>query len=314
MDRSDERHDVASSGSASAVHYVRRVTWVGLILNLALSAFKFVAGVVGQSQAVVADAVHSLSDSTTDVAVLIGSHYWSSPPDDDHPHGHARIETLVTTFIGVVILLAGVGIGWEALTSIHEQHPASPGWIAFLAAAVSLVCKEALYRWTAVAAKRVRSTALAANAWHHRLDALSSIPVLIAVGGAIALPSWSFLDRLGAAVVAIIILQESAKMIWAGLREFVDTGASTAARAEIFRIAGEHESVIQVHAVRTRHVASNLQVDMHVVVDGRISVSQGHDVAEEIEDRLLRDGPDVVDVVVHIEPAEEAVAEEDPSA
>jgi len=310
MEPSEQLPDAVSSraaAAAAAAGTVRRVTGIGLAANLLLSALKFVAGVVGNSQAVVADAVHSLSDSTTDIAVLIGSHYWSSPPDEDHPHGHGRVETLVTTFIGAVILAAGVGIGWQALTTIHERHSAPPGWIAFWAAMASAVCKQALYRWTAAAGKRIKSTALAANAWHHQLDALSSVPVLIAVGAAIVFPSWTFLDHLGAAVVSVIILRASVVIIWTGLREFVDTGASSAVREKIRAVASENDSVIQVHAMRTRYVNRNLHVDMHVVVDGAITVLEGHDIAQDIEQRLLQRGPDVADVVVHIEPLEEAL-------
>jgi cation diffusion facilitator family transporter len=307
MERSEQLPDALSSRAAATAGYVRRVTGIGLAVNLLLSALKFAAGVVGNSQAVVADAVHSLSDSTTDIAILIGSYYWSSPPDEDHPHGHGRVETLVTTFIGAVILAAGVGIGWEALTTIQDRHSAPPGWIAFWAAVASVVCKEALYRWTAAAGKRVKSAAVATNAWHHRLDAMSSVPVLIAVGAAIVFPSWSFLDHLGAAVVSVIILRASVEIIWTGLREFVDTGASKVVREKIRAVASENEAVLQVHAVRTRYVARNLHVDMHVVVDGSITVQEGHDIAQDIEQRLLQRGPDIADVVVHVEPPEEAL-------
>jgi cation diffusion facilitator family transporter len=309
MEPFEQLPDAVSSRAAATAGYVRKVTGIGLAANLLLSALKFAAGVVGNSQAVVADAVHSLSDSTTDIAILIGSHYWSSPPDEDHPHGHGRVETLVTTFIGAVILAAGVGIGWEALTTIQERPSAPPGWIAFWAALASVVCKEVLYRWTAAAGRRVKSAALATNAWHHQLDALSSVPVLIAVGAAIVFPSWTFLDHLGAAVVSLIILRASVEIIWTGLREFVDTGASAAVREKILAIASENDSVIQAHAVRTRYVNRNLHVDMHVVVDGSITVLEGHEIAHDIEQSLLQRGPDIADVVVHIEPDGDAVGD-----
>mgnify|MGYP001814710859 FL=1 len=206
---------------------VRKVTWVGLWVNLFLAAIKFTAGLYGRSQALVADAIHSLTDLTTDIAVIAGSHYWSRPPDENHPYGHRRLETLVTVFIGLVLIAAGIGIGWKAISALQEKQTAAPGWIAVFAALLSIVCKESIYRWTAATGRRVKSPALAANAWHHRTDALSSLPVLIAVAGARVFPSWSFLDRVGAVIVSIFILHASIKIIWPGISELIDVGAPT---------------------------------------------------------------------------------------
>ena len=185
---------ISNADEASKVKILRRVTWVGLFANLVLSAIKFAAGTFGRSQALVADAIHSLSDLTTDIAVLAGSHYWSRPPDENHPYGHRRLETLVTVFISVVLMAAGIGIGWKAISTLHQEHAAPPSWIAVLAAFVSIISKESLYRWTAITGRRIKSPVMAANAWHHRTDALSSIPVLVAVAGARLFPTWSFLD------------------------------------------------------------------------------------------------------------------------
>ncbi len=205
--------------------YVRKVTWVGLLINIALVCIKFAAGYLGRSQALTADAIHSLTDTATDFAVIAGSHFWSRPPDESHPYGHRRLETLVTVFIGFMLAAAGLGIGWDAVSALHDKHAAPPGWIALLAAMVSIVTKEALYRWTAMAGEKIKSPALAANAWHHRTDAISSIPVLIAVGGALIFPSWSFLDLVGAVVVSIFVLHAALKIIWPGISELIDAGA-----------------------------------------------------------------------------------------
>jgi cation diffusion facilitator family transporter len=164
----------STSHDAAREKIVRKVTWVGLLANLFLAGFKLIAGISGRSQALVADAIHSLTDLTTDIAVIAGSHYWSRPPDDDHPYGHKRLETLVTVFIGVVLVAAGIGIGWKAISTLQQKHASPPGWIAVVAAFISIICKEIIYRWTAITGKRVKSPALAANAWHHRTDALSS--------------------------------------------------------------------------------------------------------------------------------------------
>jgi cation diffusion facilitator family transporter len=155
---------------------VRRVTLWGLVVNLGLSAAKFIFGIVGASQALVADGVHSLSDLVTDVAVLVGAGFWSAPADAEHPHGHGRIETLITSAIGIVLGGVGVGLGYRALLSLHEAHASQPGWSAFVVACLSIVAKEFLYRWTVHVGKRVKSSAAVANAWHHRSDALSSVP------------------------------------------------------------------------------------------------------------------------------------------
>jgi len=288
---------------------VRKVTWIGLFINLMLFAIKFAAGTVGKSQAVIADAVHSLSDTTTDFAVIIGSYYWGKPADESHPFGHQRIETLVSIFIGVFLFAAGFVIGWEAIVTLHHKQDAPPGWVAFFAAALSVVIKEVLYRWTAKSGKKIKSQALAANAWHHRTDAISSLPVLIAVGAAILSPAWSFLDHVGAILVSILILQAAIKTIWGGVKELIDVGAPKDICEKIKSIALEDKAIKQVHRIRTRYISTSIQVDLHIVVDGALSVFDGHEIAEAAKGRLLQKGPDIVDVVIHVEPIEAALPE-----
>ena len=307
-----EKDKIASTyREVSREQMVRKVTWIGLFVNLALVAIKFAAGIFGRSQALVADAIHSLTDLTTDIAVIAGSHYWSRPPDEDHPYGHRRLETLVSIFIGFALLVAGIGIGWKAISTLHEKHAAAPGWIAVAAALVSILCKESIYRWTAIVGKRLKSAALAANAWHHRTDALSSLPVLVAVAGARVFPSWSFLDRLGAAVVSIFILHASIKIIWPGISELIDVGAPTETRKMIQAIALKNKGVLQVHDIRTRYISSSIQVDLHIVVEGLITVREGHDIADDVKKRIIAEIPEVLDVIVHVDPPERAVREGD---
>ena len=294
--------------SVQRAREIRRVTWIGLAVNLALSALKFAAGTLGFSQALIADAVHSLSDSITDGAILVGSRYWDKPPDEGHPYGHGRIETLVTLFIGGVLVVAGLGIARHAVTTIHlKKELPIPGVIALVAAAVSMVTKELIYRWTVRAGQRLKSTALTANAWHHRVDAISSIPALVAVGGAILYPGLTFLDQVGAVVVAVLILHAAFKIILPGLREFVEAGASAEIREEITSLAASLPEVRQVHGVRTRQIANSLQVDLHIVIDSELTIREGHIIAEAVKTRLLTQGPDVLDVVVHMEPLEAAL-------
>ncbi len=310
MIQQENGQHASTSHDADREKIVRNVTWVGLWVNLFLAAIKFTAGIYGRSQALVADAIHSLTDLTTDIAVIAGSHYWSRPPDENHPYGHRRLETLVTVFIGVALIAAGIGIGWKAISALQEKHASPPGWIAVAAALASIVCKESIYRWTAMTGRRVKSAALAANAWHHRTDAFSSIPVLIAVAGARVFPSWSFLDHLGAVVVSIFILHASIKIIWPGLSELIDVGAPKEIRKKIRNIALKNESVLQVHDIRTRYISSSIQVDLHIVVDGLITVRQGHDIADDVKARIIDRIPEVLDVIVHVDPPERAARDD----
>lgn len=293
--------------------YVRRVTWIGFFINIFLSALKFSAGYFGHSQALIADAIHSLSDTATDVAVIAGSHYWSQPPDESHPYGHRRLETLVTVFIGLALAAAGVGIGWEAISNLHEKHSTAPGWIALWAALISIIVKETLYRWTAAVSKKIKSPALAANAWHHRSDAVSSVPVLIAVAGSLIFPSWSFLDHVGAVVVSIFILHAALRIIWPGISELIDAGAPEEIQKKITKIACQHPGVREVHKVRTRYISSSIQVDMHIVVAGSLTVRDGHAIADDVEAQIIADIPEILDVVIHVDPPDVAGLEDEDS-
>lgn len=281
---------------------VRQVTWVSLGVNLLLSALKAAAGIVGNSHAVVADAVHSLSDSTTDIAILIGAGFWGAPADDSHPYGHRRIETIVSIAIGAVLAAAGVGLVLSAVTTMREGHAETPGRIALAAAIASMIVKETLYRWTYRVGKRLHSLSLKANAWHHRSDALSSIPTALAVGMAILSPAWAFLDRVGAVVVSVFVFHAAFKVAWPCLRELVDEGAPGDTTDRIKTIAFSVEGVRQVHRLRARYTGGRLQVDLHVLVDENMSVREGHEIATEVSRRIIAEGPRVLDVVVHMEP------------
>lgn len=286
---------------------IREVTWVGFFLNILLSVFKIFAGMMGHSQAIIADGIHSISDTVTDLAVIIGSFYWSKPPDKDHPYGHKRLETLVTLFIGIILIGAGMGIGWDAIRTIREPPGRSPALVALAAAAVSILVKEGLYRWTVRVGKRIKSMSLVANAWHHRLDSFSSVPVFIAVGAAILFPEWAFLDRVGAIFVSALIFHAAVKIIFEGIKEFVDRGAPEEVCNRIKSLAEDHPRVIQVHGIRTRYMGSSILANLHLVLDGKMSVYEGHEIAEKIKKRILENGPDVIDVEIHIEPSEFAV-------
>ena len=298
-------HDRASEAQQlkAVAHTVSRITLVGLVINLALAGAKFVLGIAGNSQALVADAVHSLSDMVTDVIVLLGAPFWSQPADEDHPYGHGRFETLVTIAIGGLLGAAGIGIAWQAVANFSTAT--QPGWFALIGAIISIVVKEWLYRWTMQSGRSVRSSALMANAWHHRLDALSSVPVALAVLGARIRPDWTFLDSVGAVAVALLILQATWQIVMPAINQLVDRGASRAQRNRIRSMALETEGVHAVHALRTRHIGRGYSVDLHVLVDPDISVRAGHDIAGAVKRRLIELDEEVVDVLVHIEPFDE---------
>lgn len=281
---------------------VQRVAWVGLLGNLALCGVKFVAGTVGRSQAVVADAVHSLSDSVTDVAVIVGARYWTRGADANHPYGHRRIETLVTIFVGTILLIAGLGIGWRAILSFRDHNQETPSLIALLAAMLSVVCKEVLYHWTMKRGKQLKSSSLQANALHHRSDAFSSIPASIAVACALFFPDWHFLDTVGAVVVAVFILHAGYRIIWPALSEITESGAPSEVRARIIDIAEAVSGVKEIHGFRSRYVGSHLHIDLHALVDASMRVDAAHEIASTISRQVTREVSDVRDVVVHIEP------------
>ncbi len=283
---------------------VQRVTLCGLGVNLGLSAVKFVFGLIGASQALVADAVHSVSDSVTDVVIVIGAGFWAAPADEEHPHGHGRIETVITSVIGIVLGGIGVGLAYRAIRSLHEAEMSRPGWIVLAAACLSILTKELVYRWTAKVGRRVRSSALIANAWHHRSDALSSVPVAVAVLGTKIWPAWGFLDQIATVIVSVLILHAAWSITWPALRELVDAGATGQERKAMLALVAQTEGVEAVHKLRTRSIGPGLQVDLHVQVEPELSVRRGHEIAGRVKARLLDEGPNVIDVLVHLEPFE----------
>ena len=281
---------------------VRKVTWVGLAWNAALSVAKFVVGIFGNSQALVADAIHSASDFVTDVAVIVGSHFWNSPPDAEHPYGHRRFETLITIGIGLAVAAVGVGIGYKAILALLAGEASHPELSVAIMAFASILVKELLFRYTRNAGKKIRSQALEANAWHHRSDSFSSIPVLVAVIFAIVLPQLWFADSVGALIVAFFIMHSAIEIAWPGLRQLVDYGANANVLENLKNIALSHPKVISLHGLRSRYVGSDLHVDVHIVVDDQMTLKDAHDVAEQVEQLLIDSDENVVDALVHIDP------------
>ena len=283
---------------------IKTVTIAGMAINIFLTILKIFIGFIGNSQSVIADGVHSLSDCSTDIAVLIGLKYWNEPPDECHPYGHRRIETIVAVFIGLILCLAGIGLCYQAIEKFKTGAFVVPLKITLLAALVSIIVKEFLYHWTMRVANRVKSSAMRANAWHHRTDSLSSIAVAVAISFALYNPTWAILDPLAAFAVGLFIIQAAYSITKPALKELADQGATEEELKEIEKIVLAVEGVLSVHALRSRFLGPGLQIDLHIQVDGNLSVSDGHAIAGHAKRHLLEDGPGIVDVLVHLEPYE----------
>lgn len=284
------------------IQETREITIIGIAVNIALSFIKLVLGIVGYSQAVVADAVHSLSDVSTDIAILYGVKHWTKPPDEDHPYGHDSIETLVSFGIGGVLFAIAIGIAYNSIVTFNQKDLSHPEWVAVVGAALSIISKEILYRKTLIVGKKIKSNAVIANAWHHRSDAFSSIPVTIAVIVAIVKPEWAFLDHIGAFIVSIFIVYAAWKIVKPVIDEFIVTGLRQEEVAMIKAISLNTEGVKSVHALRTRKMGAGTFIDMHVLVDKNISVEEGHKISEEVKKNLFKKTPELLDVIVHLEP------------
>jgi cation diffusion facilitator family transporter len=282
---------------------VRQITWAGIWVNLVLSIVKILAGVFGMSKALIADGIESGADIITSLVLVAGSKFWNAPPDVNHPYGHRRIETIITFGIGLVVGVVGVSIIVNSIGSLRTGTNSQPTLLALVVAIISVLSKEALFQWSVREGRKIKSMAVVANAWHHRSDAISSIPVVFAVGFAQFFPQWTFLDAVGALVAAGFILKASIDIIMPALREIADTGASAETVEKISAIAQSVEGVRSIHALRTRLVGSNIHVDLHIVVDPDITVMAGHLIGDKVTDTLKDQEPEVLDVLVHIDPS-----------
>jgi cation diffusion facilitator family transporter len=281
---------------------VRRISVIGLIVNIFLFIIKLLLGNFGQSQALTADAFHSLSDFTTDISIIFGVKFWSKPPDEHHPYGHRRIETIITIIICAILIIAAFSLGYNAILSLKGESKGPPQFIAFIGALISIFSKELLYRFTLKTGKKEKSKALIANAWHHRTDALSSIPVGVAILATLIDKKLAFLDHVTALLVSFFILYAAYKLLKPSLLEIIGTGFSKKNKKFIMSLILSIKEVKSVHAVRSRQMGSGWFVDLHIQVDGDMTVIEGHKVSESVKNILLEKGPDIIDVVVHIEP------------
>ncbi len=288
-------------------HEIYKVTIIGSICNFLLLVFKFVAGILGHSAAMIADAVHSLSDFVTDIIVLVFVRISGKPQDKDHDYGHGKYETLATALIGIILVFVGLGIMWNGLTSVWAfvkgEPLGEPGLLALIAALVSIVLKEILYRCTVWVGKRVDSQSVVANAWHHRSDAFSSIGTAVGIGGAILLgPSWRVLDPLAAIIVSIFIIKVAFELIGPCFDELMEKSLPEDVENEIEQAVVAVPGVSDPHNLRTRKIGNTYAVNVHVRMDGNLTVSQSHEITRTIESRIRALlGPNTF-VSVHVEP------------
>lgn len=287
---------------------IYKVTLAGSAGNVALLTFKFIAGVLGHSSAMIADAVHSLSDFITDIVVLAFVHVSAKPQDKDHDYGHGKYETFATFIIGLALLAAATGIIVTGVAKLVDwaggKQLAAPGWLALAAALISIMVKEILYRYTAMSGKKLDSQALVANAWHHRSDALSSIGAAVGIGGAILLGNrWTVLDPLASVAVGAMLVKVAYDLLRTSVGELTESSLSGDIEQEIEDIICSFPDVSEPHNLRTRRIGNRFAIEAHVRMDGNVPLTVAHDRATAIEQRLReRFGPQT-HITIHMEPS-----------
>ena len=289
---------------------IYKVTLLGGVVNVLLLLFKFVAGIVGHSSAMIADAAHSLSDFVTDIIVIVFVKISNKPQDKSHDYGHGKYETLALTFIGIALMAVALGIIVKGALKIaawaNGDALEAPGMLAFWAAIVSIVLKEAIFRYSIIKAKKLDSKAVEANAWHHRSDALSSIGTAIGIGGAIFLGErWAILDPIASVVVGAFIVKVAFDLLKNGIGDLMEQSLPDQVEDEILKLASGVPGVSMPHDLRTRRIGNHYAIELHILMDGNISLKEAHDKASEVEDVLKKRYGEETHVAVHVEPKEE---------
>lgn len=290
---------------------IYKVTLAGGAVNVLLLLFKFMAGLLAHSSAMTADAVHSFSDFITDVIVIVFVRISNKPEDTDHEYGHGKYETLASAFIGLALLAVAVGIiigGARSIAAwLNGEVLTSPGILALVAAIVSIVLKEATYRYTAAKADKLESQALHANAWHHRSDALSSIGTALGIGGAILLGKrWAVLDPIASIVVGAFIVKAAVMMLKEGIGDLMERSLPDDIKEEIIAIATSFGDIYQPHHLRTRRIGNHYAIEMHVRMDGDMTLRESHQRATDIEEAIKGRFGEKTHVTIHVEPIKDS--------
>lgn len=291
---------------------IRRITVVGAIVNIILTIFKIIAGVLGRSAAMVADGIHSLSDLLSDIVVLVFTHISSKGKDKDHSFGHGKFETLATLIVSVILVAVGARLMAGGVTSIIDVMNGNsiplPGSIALWAAIASIIIKEILYHATIRTARRANSPVVSANAWHHRSDALSSIGALAGIAGAMILgDKWTILDPIASCCISIAIIVVAVKMSLPSLAELLETSLPDEVEKDIISIAGSVQGVENIHELKTRRNGISYIIDAHIVVDPHISVTKAHNIATDVENALREKYGNETQINIHIEPDQDSL-------
>ena len=287
-----------------------RVTLYGAAINIILVIFKLIAGVLGQSAAMIADGIHSLSDLLTDAVVIIFMKLSSRPQDEDHDYGHGKYETLATAIIGMALFVVGLGICYGGVvkiwTALQGGQLGQPGWIALVAALLSIALKEWCFQFTMRTGRAIESETVMANAWHHRSDALSSVGTAIGIGGAIALgPSWAVLDPIAAVIVSVLIVITAWKLMANALGELLEKSLPEAMEKDIEHSVTEDPRLSDIHHLRTRRIGSHIAIDMHVRLPGSLTLAEAHNIVSSAEKRLRDRFGKGTFISIHMEPVKE---------
>ena len=286
---------------------IYKVTLVGSAGNMALLAFKFIAAIIGHSSAMMADAIHSLSDFITDIVVLAFVRLSAKPQDKSHDYGHGKFETFATFIIGIALVIVSIGIMVAAVQKVvlwaGGAELQAPGKLALWAALVSIVVKEVLYRYTAVRGKALNSQAMIANAWHHRSDALSSIAAATGIGGAIVLGSrWTVLDPVASIFVGLMLVKVAYELLKQSVDELTESSLPEDTEQEIATIISSFPDITEPHNLRTRRIGNRIAIEAHIRMDGNLPLREAHDRATAIEKKLKeRFGP-TTHISIHMEP------------
>lgn len=287
----------------SELHSARKVTLVGLVLDALLGIFKVTVGFLYNSYALVADGIHSFSDVASDIMVLVLFRISREEPDEDHPYGHERFETLGAVILGSVLIALAGALAWEAVHRVWSSVLLIPGWPVLVVALISVLSKEWIYHYTLKVGKAIRSDLIVANAWHSRTDALSSIIVMLGASGAMLGFPW--LDAVAACGIAIIVAKIGWHLAWDNVKELVDTAMPVEKQRHLREVAEATEGVRSVNAIKSRRMGSDFLLDIHLQVDPEVSVSEGHEIGVRAEHRLLEAVPEVREVTFHIDAEDE---------
>jgi cation diffusion facilitator family transporter len=283
---------------------IRRLTLVGIGVNLLLTASKIFGGLLGGSSALFTDGFHSMTDLSSDFIVLFGLKYWMKPADENHPHGHKRLETVITVVIGIMLASIGITLGYNSVLDLMAGNVRQADWITFVIACAAIFAKEGMARWSVSVGTRLNSKAVLANSWDQRSDALGAIPVAISILLVKINPGLWWIDQAAAILVCLLILRAAINIVWPSLKELVDTGANNETRVRIKEIITQTPGVKSIHKLRTRYLSGDLDITCHIQVNPSMTVKESHEITGVIKARLMQSGLHIHDANIHVEPYE----------